>query len=76
MEKVLEKAIKKAKAYGLPMVVYKDNKINNLDYCSLDVFGSKSTKTHMKMDLLKNVTQQTHSKIHKAVTMLQRYSEK
>ena len=38
MEKVLEKAIKKAKAYGLPMVVYKDNKINNLDYCSLDVF--------------------------------------
>ena len=40
MEKVLEKAIKKAKAYGLPMVVYKDNKINNLDYCSLDVFDS------------------------------------
>ena len=41
MESILEKAIKKAKAYGLPMVVYKDNKINNLDYCSLDVFGSK-----------------------------------
>ena len=41
MEKVLEKAIKKAKAYGLPMVVYKDNKINNLDYCSLDVFDSE-----------------------------------
>ena len=40
MEKVLEKAIKKAKAYGLPMVVYKDNKLHNLDYCSLDVFDS------------------------------------
>ena len=38
MEKVLEKAIKKAKAYGLPMVVYKDNKAGNLNYCSLDVF--------------------------------------
>ena len=38
MEKVLEKAIKKAKAYGLPMVVYKENKTNNLNYCSLDVF--------------------------------------
>ena len=41
MEKVLEKAIKKAKAYGLPMVVYKENKINDLDYCSLDVFESE-----------------------------------
>lgn len=40
MEKVLEKAIKKAKAYGLPMVVYKDNKLHNLDYCSLDMFDS------------------------------------
>ena len=40
MEKVLEKAIKKAKAYGLPMVVYKENKTNDLDYCSLDVFES------------------------------------
>ena len=41
MEKVLEKAIKKAKAYGLPMVVYKENKTNDLDYCSLDVFDSR-----------------------------------
>ena len=41
MEKVLEKAIKKAKAYGLPMVVYKDNKAGNLNYCSLDVFDSE-----------------------------------
>ena len=40
MEKVLEKAIKKAKAYRLPMVVYKDNKLHNLDYCSLDMFDS------------------------------------
>ena len=41
MEKVLEKAIKEAKAYGLPMVVYKDNKINMLEYCRLDVFDSE-----------------------------------
>ena len=41
MESILIKAIKKAKAYGLPMVVYKDNKIHNLDYCSLDVFDSR-----------------------------------
>ena len=41
MEKVLEKAVKKAKAYGLPMVVYKENKTNDLDYCSLDVFEAK-----------------------------------
>ena len=41
MEKVLEKAVKKAKAYGLPMVVYKENKTNDLDYCSLDVFESE-----------------------------------
>ena len=41
MEKVLEKAIKKAKAYGLPMVVYENKETNNLDYCSLDVFDSE-----------------------------------
>ena len=41
MEKVLEKAIKKAKAYGLPMVVYENKETNNLDYCSLDVFETK-----------------------------------
>ena len=40
MEKVLEKAIKKAKAYGLPMIVYM-NETNNLDYCSLEVFNSR-----------------------------------
>ena len=41
MEKVLEKAIKRAKAYGLPMIVYENKETNNLDYCSLDVFDSK-----------------------------------
>ena len=40
MEKVLEKAVKKAKMYGLPMIVYM-NETNNLDYCSLDVFDSR-----------------------------------
>ena len=41
MESILTKAVKKAKAYGLPMVVYKENKTNDLDYCSLDVFDSE-----------------------------------
>ena len=41
MESILTKAVKKAKAYGLPMVVYKENKTNDLDYCSLDVFESE-----------------------------------
>ena len=41
MESILTKAVKKAKAYGLPMVVYKENKTNDLDYCSLDVFNPK-----------------------------------
>ena len=41
MEKVLEKAIKKAKAYGLPMIVYENKETNYLDYCSLDVFDSR-----------------------------------
>ena len=41
MEKVLEKAIKKAKAYGLPMIVYENKETNYLDYCSLDVFDSE-----------------------------------
>ena len=36
---MLTKAMKKAKAYGLPMVVYM-NEINNIDYCSLEVFNS------------------------------------
>ena len=41
MEKVLEKAIKKAKAYGLPMIVYENKETNYLDNCSLDVFDSE-----------------------------------
>ena len=41
MEKVLETAIKKAKAYGLPMIVYENKETNYLDYCSLDVFDSE-----------------------------------
>ena len=40
MENILTKAVKKAKAYGLPMIVYM-NETNNLDYCSLDVFDSR-----------------------------------
>ena len=40
MEKVLEKAVKMAKMYGLPMIVYR-NETNNIDYCSLDVFDSR-----------------------------------
>ena len=40
MEKVLKEAIKKAKAYGLPMIVYENKETNYLDYCSLDVFDS------------------------------------
>ena len=38
MESILTKAVKKAKMYGLPMIVYMNE--NNLDYCSLDVFDS------------------------------------
>ena len=40
MDSILTKAMKKAKAYGLPMVVYM-NETNNLDYCSLEVFDSR-----------------------------------
>ena len=40
MESILTKAVKKAKMYGLPMIVYM-NETNNLDYCSLDVFDSE-----------------------------------
>lgn len=40
MKSTLTKAMKKAKAYGLPMVVYV-NETNDLDYCSLDVFDSR-----------------------------------
>ena len=40
MESILTKAVKKAKMYGLPMIVYM-NETNNLDYCSLDVFDSR-----------------------------------
>ena len=41
MESILTKAVKKAKAYGLPMIVYENKEINYLDYCSLDVFDSE-----------------------------------
>ena len=40
MKSILTKAVKKAKAYGLPMVVYM-NETNDLDYCSLEVFDSR-----------------------------------
>ena len=39
MESILTKAVKKAKMYGLPMIVYMNE--NNLDYCSLEVFDSR-----------------------------------
>ena len=41
MESILTKAVKKAKAYGLPMIVYENKETNYLDYCSLDVFDSE-----------------------------------
>ena len=41
MKSILTKAIKKAKAYGLPMIVYENKETNYLDYCSLDVFDSR-----------------------------------
>ena len=40
MQSIFSKAAKKAKAYGLPMIVYM-NETNNLDYCSLEVFDSR-----------------------------------
>lgn len=40
MESILTKAVKKAKIYGLPMIVYM-NEANNLDYCSLEVFDCR-----------------------------------
>ena len=40
MKSILTKAVKKAKMYGLPMIVYM-NETNNLDYCSLEVFDSR-----------------------------------
>ena len=40
MESILTKAMKKAKMYGVPMIVYM-NETNNLDYCSLEVFNSR-----------------------------------
>ena len=39
MESILTKAMKKAKAYGLPTVVYMNE--TNIDYCSLEVFDSR-----------------------------------
>ena len=40
MESILTKAVKKAKMYGVPVIVYM-NETNNLDYCSLEVFDSR-----------------------------------
>ena len=40
MESILTKAVKKLKMYGLPMIVYMNE--TNIDYCSLDVFDSRS----------------------------------
>ena len=40
MESILTKAVKKAKMYGVPTIVYM-NETNNLDYCSLEVFDSR-----------------------------------
>lgn len=39
MKSILTKAVKKAKAYGLPMIVYMNE--TNLDYCSLEVFDAR-----------------------------------
>ena len=37
MDKTLQEAIRKAKAYGLPMIVY--NGEYGLQYCSIEVFS-------------------------------------
>lgn len=37
MEKTLQEAIRKAKTYGMPMVVY--NGFYGLEYCSIEVFS-------------------------------------
>ena len=39
MESILTKAVKKAKMYGVPMVVYMNE--TNIDYCSLEVFDAR-----------------------------------
>lgn len=39
MDSILTKAVKKAKAYGLPMIVYMNE--TNIDYCSLEVFDAR-----------------------------------
>ena len=40
MGSILTKAVKKAKMYVVPTIVYM-NETNNLDYCSLEVFESR-----------------------------------
>ena len=40
MDSILTKAVKKAKMYSVPTIVYM-NETNNLDYCSLEVFDSR-----------------------------------
>lgn len=42
MDSILTKAVKKAKAYGLPMIVYMNE--TNIDYCSLEVFDARYSR--------------------------------
>lgn len=41
MENVLEKAIEKAKMYGLPMIVYTDIELKDTYFCSVEGFSNK-----------------------------------
>ena len=41
MENVLEKAIEKAKMYGLPMIVYTDIELKEMYFCSVEGFSNK-----------------------------------
>lgn len=41
MENVLEKAIEKAKMYGLPMIVYTDIELKEAYFCSVEGFSNK-----------------------------------
>ena len=64
MDSILTKAMKKAKAYGLPMVVYM-NETNNLDYCSLEVFDSRYCRAiyilYFQTVLLRKLVLQTYT---------------
>ena len=41
MEKTLQEAIRKAEAYGLPMIVYTDIELNVPLFCVVDGFSNK-----------------------------------